>query len=251
MLLISLIVLIILLIVGDRVAVAVAKDVMAKEIKASVEASLDPSDTPPVVREVSIGGFPFLTQVLFGNFKDIRVVIEGIPTPGPRIQQVDARLKGVHVPFGDAISDNVGKVPVDDIKATVLLTYDDLNAYLATQQGNVQVNPVDDGRRVEIVATVPGLPGLGDQQIGGVTTFEVQNNMLTLVPSEITLRGGINFNIPIPENLVRSFLAQIPIPIAGLPFDLNIESARTTATGLALSATAKDVVLPEAPKDAS
>lgn len=240
------VVLLALFVVGDRVAVAIAKDQMVKQIEVSVAESLEPGATPPTVKNVTIGGFPFLTQVLFGKFKDIGVTIEGIPTPGPRISQVHANLKGLHVPLGDALSDNVGEVPVDDVRATVRISYDDLNTYLAKQDPPVQVNPVDGGDRVEISSRID-TGFLGSQEIGGVTTFEVQDNALTLVPSELSLKGTINANIPLPAGLR---LDSIPIPIAGLPFDLNIVAASTDASGLSLTATAKDVILPAAPQPA-
>ncbi|OAA26057.1 Protein of unknown function (DUF2993) [Frankia sp. EI5c] len=237
----AVVLLLVLFVVGDRVAVAIAKDQMEKQIAVSVAESLEPGATPPTVKSVSIGGFPFLTQVLFGKFKDIGVVIEGIPTPGPRISSVDANLKGVHVPLGDALSDNIGEVPVDRVRATVRITYDDLNSYLADQDPAVQVTPVDGGERVEISSSFAG------QEIGGVTTFEVEDNKLTLVPSEIQLRGGITASIPLPSGIR---LQSIPIPIGGLPFDLNIVQASTDASGLSLTATAKDVILPAAPEPA-
>ncbi|MBE3202598.1 MULTISPECIES: LmeA family phospholipid-binding protein [Parafrankia] len=230
------VVLLVLFVVADRVAVAIAKDQMEKQIAESVAASLEPGDTQPTVRKVSIGGFPFLTQVLFGKFTNIGVTIDGIPTPGPRISSVNANLKGLHVPFKDAISDNIGEVPVDDVRATVRISYDDLNTYLAKQDPPTKVTPVDGGKKVEISASVAG------QQVGGVTTFQVDENKLTLIPSEIKVLG---FEIPLPGGVS---IDSIPIPIAGLPFDLNIVQASTGADGLSLTATAKDVTLPAAPE---
>ncbi|EFC84259.1 DUF2993 domain-containing protein [Parafrankia sp. EUN1f] len=231
------VVLLALFVVADRVAVAIAKDQMEKQIAESVAESLEPGATQPTVRKVSIGGFPFLTQVLFGKFTNIGVTIDGIPTPGPRISSVDANLKGLHVPFKDAISDNIGEVPVDDVRATVRISYDDLNVYLAKQDPPTKVTPVDGGKKVEISATVLG------QSVGGVTTFQVNDNKLTLVPSEIKVLG---IEIPLPGG--GPSIDSIPIPIAGLPFDLNIVKASTDAEGLSLTATAKDVVLPAAPE---
>jgi hypothetical protein len=234
------IVLLVLAVVGDRAGVAVAKSQMRKQIDISVAQNLKPGQQPPTVRDVSIGGFPFLTQVLFGKFKDIGVAIDGIETPGPKISTVSAHLKGVHVPLGDALTDSVGQVPVDDVSATVGLSYADLNAYLATQDGKVQVTPADGGRSVRVVGTID-IPLVGAQQVGGTTTFKVENNQLTLVPSSIELEGSVNFGFALPSGLS---LPSVPIPLSGLPFDLRIVSAGTTATGLVLTATAKDVVLP-------
>ncbi|WP_018501394.1 LmeA family phospholipid-binding protein [Parafrankia discariae] len=232
----------VLLVVGDRAAVSVAEGQMAKQIEVSVAESLDCGSPVPTVRDVHIGGFPFLTQILLGKFKEIGVTIEGIPTPGPRISAVQARLSGIHVPLGDMISGSVGAVPVDDIRATVRLDYADLNTYLAGLPGGLQVNPVDGGRRVEISGRTD-LWLFGSQEIGGVTTFEVRDNVLTLVPSEVTLRGAINATIPVP---VGGLLPPIRIPVGQLPLDLDIVEASTGRAGLSLTATAHDVVLPAA-----
>ncbi|MCM3924154.1 LmeA family phospholipid-binding protein [Frankia sp. AiPs1] len=235
---IVLVVLVVLFVVGDRVSVVIAKGQMRKQVKASVAESLKPGDPVPKVTSVSIGGFPFLTQVLFGKFTDIGVGIDGIPTPGPKISSVKAHLKGVHVPLGDALTDNVGQVPVDSVRATVGISYADLNAFLAKQAVKFQVKPVDGGNKVELSGTTDGLFGLGSTQIGGITTFEVNDNQLTLVPSGLSIQGGLNFSIPF------QFKVPIPIPVSGLPFHLQIVKASTNATGLSLTATAKDLVLP-------
>lgn len=235
---IVLVVLVVLLVVGDRVGVVVAKGQMRKQVEASVAENIKPGDPVPKVTDVSIGGFPFLTQVLFGKFTDIGVGIDGIPTPGPKISSVKAHLKGLHVPLGDALTDNVGQVPVDDVRATVGITYADLNAFLAKQAVKVQVAPVDGGKKVELSGTVDGPFGLGSTKVSGITTFEVTNNELTLVPSALSVVGGLNFTIPV------SFQIPVPIPVSGLPFHLRIVKASTNATGLSLTATAKDVVLP-------
>ncbi|MCL9796802.1 DUF2993 domain-containing protein, partial [Frankia sp. AgKG'84/4] len=233
------VVLVVLFVVGDRVGVVIAKGQMRKQVEASVAENLKPGDPVPTVTDVSIGGFPFLTQVLFGKFTDIGVGIDGIPTPGPKISSVKAHLRGVHVPLGDALTDNVGQVPVDEVRATVFITYADLNAYLAKQAGAVQVNPVDGGKQVEVLGTVD-VPGFRSQQVGGVTTFGVTDNSLTLAPSGLKVVGGLNFSIPLPTGVFPA----IPIPVSGLPFHLKLVKASTNATGLSLTATAKDLVLP-------
>jgi hypothetical protein len=151
---------------------------------------MKPGQQPPIVRKVSLGGFPFLTQVLFGKFKDIGVSLENIPTTadGPKISGVDAHLKGAHVPLGDAISNNVGKVPVDDVEATVRIDYDEINAFLKDKQFGWQLAPVDGGKKVQITgSTEQSLPGVGkvDVTLTGVGSFTVENNQLKITPSDV------------------------------------------------------------------
>ncbi|WP_052914900.1 DUF2993 domain-containing protein [Protofrankia sp. BMG5.30] len=235
---VTLVVLIILLVVADRAAVPIAESQMKAKAEASVaQSSTDPGVRPARVTDVSIGGFPFLTQVLFGKYDDLRATVTDIPTPGPRITEVKARLQGVHVPFWDAIRDQVKDVPVDKVTADVQITYDDLNAYLATQ--NVKITPVDDGREVRISGEIDtGL--LGTQELSGTTRFGVQDNTLTLIPTEI-----LGFRLP------GVALPGIPLPISNLPFNLQIEKAATGKNGISVTATATNVVLPAEPTSAS
>ncbi len=234
---ITLLVLLVLLVVADRAAVPIAEGQMKTKAEASIAAtSKDPTVAPPKITNVSIGGIPFLTQVLFGKYDDLRVTVTGISTPGPRISEVKARLQGVHVPFGDAIRDKVGQVPVDKATANIQITYADLNAYLGGLNlpiGKVQVAPAGDGKvkvtlnNVALFNNVPLLNSIiGPKSFEFETGFAVTDNNLSLV-----LPGGLA-------------LPAIPLPIAGLPFNLRIERATAGANGIAVTASATDVVLP-------
>jgi LmeA-like phospholipid-binding len=270
-LLIGLVSLIVLLLIADRVGAVEAKSAMRKKIVASVAQSAGPGTKPPIVENVQVRGFPFLTQVLFGKYKDIRLTLDQIPTPGPEIERVSARLQGLHVPFSAAIRNKVGKVPVDKVSGTVAITYAELNKYLATAAPSgltVTLAPADGGKQVESTATVtkeflarqgvtiPDVGGLnlpgglgnslglgslgldGPFKLGGTSTFQVTDNKLTLKLSSLKIVG-----VTIPG---VSAIPDIPLslPISGLPFHLQIVDAHSTSSGLEVSATATDVVLP-------
>jgi hypothetical protein len=242
---IGLIVLLLLLVVGDRVGVRIATNEMKKRIELAVAENSEPTAPKPTVSDVSLSGFPFLTQVLLGNYKDIRFTIQGITTPGPRIQQIKARLKGVHVPLGDAIRDDVGQVPVDEIQGTVAVTYEDLNVFLAKETAddtfrNVMVTPVGNGERVEATAQVD-VPVLGAQTVKGVAAFKVVNGALSLAVEQIGIQGTFNISVPLP-----AFNALSLFDAPKLPFNLQLVDARTDANGLSVTAKATDVTLPAA-----
>ncbi|MDT3438766.1 MULTISPECIES: DUF2993 domain-containing protein [unclassified Pseudofrankia] len=251
--LIALIVVVLLLILAiplDRVVAHIAVGQMRKQVEVAVAQNMKEGQQPPIVRKVSLGGFPFLTQILFGKFKDIGVTLENIPTTadGPKIAGVDAHLKGAHVPLGDAISNNVGKVPVDNVEATVRINYDEINAFLKDKPFHWQLAPADGGKKVQITGqdqtTIPVVGTKVDVTLTGVGSFTVANNQLKITPSEVS--GSVNgLSTPDLGDLVSNASIPVPLPLPdNLPFDLTIVSAGTTATGLSVSATAKDVVLP-------
>lgn len=228
-------------VVVDRVSVQLAEHEMARQIRSGVVAGMACGTTPPTVRDVSIGGFPFLTQVLTGTFSDLGMTLTDLPTPGPRIEAISARLQGVHVPILKLATGGDGKITVDRMRAAVRVTYADLNTYLANQTGKIHITPVDGGRRLELSAMV-NIPLLGAQQVAGIVTFAVHNNQLTLVPSEISLSGLVNLTIPL--GFLSSALTALPIPLGDLPFNLVVTTAETDATGLSVAARASDVTLP-------
>ncbi|MCK9898332.1 DUF2993 domain-containing protein [Frankia sp. AgB32] len=225
-------------VVADRVAVALAERAMASQIRSGALADLPCDTTPPTVSDVSIGGFPFLTQVLTGSFSDVGLTMTGLPTTGPRIERISAHAHGIHVPIYKLATGGDGTIRIDDLRATVRMTYADLNAYLATQPGRVHITPVNGGSSLAITATL-NIPLFGDQQVGGVTTFAVHNNKVTLVPSQIMLNGL--FNLSIPLGTLGQYFPQVAIPVGDLPFDLTVTDASTDATGLNLAATAAHI----------
>jgi hypothetical protein len=190
------VVLLVLLVVADRVvATVVAPNALKKEIAASLaETNKDPTVPPAQVGDVSIGGIPFLTQVFFGVYKDIRLTVTDIPAGDIRIQEVRARLQGLHVPFGDAVRDQVGEVPVDEVQASVAVTYADLEAFLkpkvqenlrgvndslGTSFRDFRLLPAEGGSKVEFRLTTD-VPGLGERQLSGIGSFVVNNGLLSI-----------------------------------------------------------------------
>ena len=117
------------LVVVDRVSAALASTAAVSQV---VQQSQGLGDKPTV----SFGGFPFLTQVAFGKYRDIAVGINDITPPGgPRIKHLSAHLDGAHIPLSKAIHDNVAKIPVDHVAATVTIGFADLNGFLKNQPG--------------------------------------------------------------------------------------------------------------------
>lgn len=239
-LVVALVLLLVLFPVGDRILVAVAESQMKKQLVTAVEETIACGAVPPVVRDINIGGFPFITQILTGDLENLSLTVEGIPSPGPRISLVQISLQGIRVPFLKMITGGKGELSIDQVRATVRMGYDDLNVYLAKKPGHLHVTPRDGGRQVEISGSAD-LPVVGTQEVAGVTTFEVKDNKIDLVPSEVRLNQDVTFDIPFG---LGKLLPSIPIPVDGLPLEVNLVRATTNASDVLLIATAENVVPP-------
>ncbi|GAB3365505.1 LmeA family phospholipid-binding protein [Modestobacter lapidis] len=102
---------------------------------------------------VQVHGTVFLTQVVRGRYDDVEVIIRGVSSGPLRIEEVHARLSGVHVPFRDVLVQDPGPVLVERSSAEAVLTYADLDRYLLVTGRPLTLDAAPDGE-VLITGTV-------------------------------------------------------------------------------------------------
>lgn len=223
-LIIGVVALLVVLAIGDRVAARVAASQIVKQIQTSQQLPTKPKAT--------VGGIPFLTQVLFGKYDDLGITIKRISTPGPCVNQINAHLKGVHVPLSKGISGKISKVPIDHISGTAQITYTDLNKYLAGQPGGIQFAPSSKGSaNVTAAVNTP----IGSQRGGATVKLGVSDQKLNITIVSVSALG---INLPLP-----SITVPVPVPLSGLPFNLRLTKADTGATGVDLGVAADHVTI--------
>jgi DUF2993 family protein len=102
------VVLVVLAVIIDRVAVKLAENEVASQIK---------SAGFPVKPSVSIAGFPFLTQVVEKNFHQINISASNVPEGALELASVKATMHGVHV------NSSFSGATVDQTNGTALVTF--------------------------------------------------------------------------------------------------------------------------------
>ncbi|WP_338083954.1 DUF2993 domain-containing protein [Candidatus Frankia nodulisporulans] len=183
--------------------------------------------------DVSLGGFPFLTQVLHGDYRDVRVDVRGQVEQGLRVDQLHAELVGVRVPLADVLHGDVQRIPVDRLTARVELTYTDLNAYLRSQGSAVTVGPA--GTAIQVSGSLPILGTTVDAV--GTADIGVAPAEITFSPRELTAPVGTALSPAI------SRLLTVRVPVAGLPFNLQLTSATVRSDRILFDAAGQNVVL--------
>lgn len=194
-LLILLVVVVALLAVADRVALSAAQHDVAKRLQADSHLQTTP--------KVEIHGFPFLTQLIGGDYHSVDVVMNGLDSDGLRVDRLSVHVQGAHVSISDVISQSRSHIRIDKATATVHLTYADIVAFLTKQAGT-------------------RLPGH------------------TINHSTITgagVRGGDTVV------LQTSFGVPVPLTLGGLPFGIRLTSAKATQSGVDVTGVANGLVL--------
>jgi hypothetical protein len=221
----ALVVIVVLLVVADRVGAIVAAHVIADRIQTDEHLSSRPA--------VSVGGFPFLTQAVRGDYSDVTVTLHDFATKsGLTMDTVKVHLHGVHLPLSRAVkSSGVRSIPVDRVDGTALLTYPQLNAYLRPK--HLTVGPGAGGTvRVTTQTTVAG----ARLAVFGTGRAQVSHGVLTVTTSSVGAAAGSHAG-SLPAHLSVSF------PLAGLPFRLALGRVSATTGGVQATGTATGVVL--------
>lgn len=198
-----------LVVVADRLARAAADRAVATRIEHDQNLSQRP--------DVSIDGFPFLTQALSGRYDHVTLTMHGLHDGPVPVQTLRVVLRGVHVPLSAVFSQKVSRVPVDRATAVVLVRYADLGA---TVGGNrLTVTQGTDGD-VKVTGTVTALGH--SVTASGEGRLDVRGDEVV-----VTVGHGLDFTVP----------------LRGLPFRIALVSAKATKAGIEVAATASGLVL--------
>ena len=206
----SLLVLLLLLVVVDRAAVAYADNQAAQQMK---------SQGFPTEPNVTIEGFPFLTQVISRNLHDVHVTAN-------RIQEGPVTLSLVADATGVMLDPGYQSGTISHITGTGLIGFSNLAS----------------------VAGVAGAPGLSFKA-DGPDKVKITVNLQIITASaiaEIKQTGPDTFKVHItstdgiPAQLLGS-LKDFTVHIPTLPMGLSIQNVDVTSQGVLIHATGTNV----------
>jgi hypothetical protein len=210
--------------VTDRIAVGVAEDRVAEAIEQRGELAGTP--------DVSIDGWPFLTQVVAGDYEDVRIRLSAADLGEPEGTTADVRLTGLHVPLSDLVGGSVAEIPVDRIDGTVTLSYELLSRELGTDTTLV---PEGDGLRLTKTVRVLGQ----DVPLTAVGTVTLEGQDLVIAVDGAEVAG-----VDLPGRVVRAASDALDLRYAlELPFGLELSAVSPGEDGVLVTGGAVDTVL--------
>jgi hypothetical protein len=205
--------------IADRVLLRIVEDRVAGKLQEAVGFRHKP--------DVSIKGFPFLTQAVSKHFSEVHVVGRGLARGALPVSRLGMILYGVRPQGG-------GRVHVDGLGGTALIAFADL----ARLSGRRLVTLAAGDDQVEITATTSGT-------LGPTSPLEIR------ATSRIALTDGNRLQVKVvkvdrlPPGLNRTVaeLLDFTVPVIGLPLGLTLVGARVVSEGVELKLSGRKTVL--------
>ena len=185
---------------------------------------------------VSIDGALFLPQVLRGRYDKVHIDLHGLSSGPMRIESVRADLTGVHLPFHDVLVRKVSAIRIDAARERVVLTYDDLNHYLAMTGRKVTLKPTPDNQ-IELTGSVLVL----GRTISASTDVNLTARDGNLAFNPTQLHTNTVLDGPSKALLGQRFT--VLIPLDQLPFGQQVTDIEVTQTGLLVTVRGDNVVV--------
>lgn len=233
-----LVVLLIALVAGDRLAAKIATD----QVRSQLVAELIDNGVTAESTDVIVGGFPFLTQVARGRYDLITIDMTGVRLAETTLPSLVVEATGVQADAGDLLAGDA-RVVADRLLGEALLPWSTLATlvdYARAGLTDVTFSAVDDGLlRVHGTAELVGgfeVPVSATARlVASRTAVRIQIQSVEVaedVPA--LLRGAI-------DRLVRQLSVDVDLP--ALPFGLALEEVEPRQAGVRLVATAVNVPL--------
>ncbi|MFE0377644.1 DUF2993 domain-containing protein [Streptomyces inhibens] len=216
-----------LFVAADRVAVNLVEDKAADKIRASQGLDRTPN--------VSIKGFPFLTQVAGRNLQEVDADLGGIEAKADgrtlRVDQLSAQFHDVAL-----TSDYMSIESAASATGTARISYADLTKAAG---GDVKITYGGEKNGRSQVKISPNLPVLSSLDVTGSLTI-VGGNTVRLRADGLPAMCRA---LPGCETKVRA-QTDHDWKLDQLPGNLKLEKVVTKADGISISASGKDVKLP-------
>lgn len=208
------------LFIGDRIARSQAQ----QKVAASLQQTFGTAQPP----QVTMGGVPFLTQLMSNRYQSIELVAEGVTTTEVPIQRIVAKLGDV------TASKDLSSVVAKEASGTATVAW----AEVSKKANNLPITFVEPDRvKVEYTADV-----LGVKVAASVTakpTVDAAQSAVILSEPQMNI-ASVNIPADMTKDLMKNLVKPLPIP---LPGSLKATGGRATAEGMMIDFAGSDVDL--------
>jgi hypothetical protein len=227
----------VILAVADRLGASYAERVIGDRVAQQLTEQKATAEQP----DVTIEGVPFLTQVLDGNYQEIKILLNDFSGPAGdgktlKMDRLDIRAKDVKAPL-DTVRTGNGDIVAGTVTGVGTLSYADLAA-LVPQEG-LKLSERDG----KLIGAAP-LQALGQTfNASGTANLAVKDGVVSVTFADVTAEGLPN--IPLVRTLVDNYVKQLAfnLDVPALPLGLKVQKVEPRPDGLYVTTGATNVSL--------
>ncbi|GAA0709780.1 DUF2993 domain-containing protein [Dactylosporangium roseum] len=230
------------LVVVDRVAASVAEDRITEETRNQLAANSVKYEGDP---RVDVTGFPFLTQVVAGEYKKITISLTRPQIDTVKLDDLTVEARSVQADARDLMN-GTGDVVAGVVAGTATMSWENVRPLLELAGLPSQIDPSQVDLKVvnnRIEMRIPlSYQGISVTLVAR-GSMVVETGKVRLKLEEVTSEQG---NLP---KYVNDFIRanqsrlQVSVRLPGLPYNLVVNNVQTTDTGLLINASAENVKL--------
>jgi hypothetical protein len=236
--LLTVVIVLVLLLLGgalvlDRVGKSYAERELGNRIQQEISSQNSTSGTP----DVTIEGFPFLTQVASGDYQEVKIAVPDFAAPNGaggtvKMSSLDISAQDVRAPL-DTLR-NGGEVIAGSVTGAGTIGYAEITT-LVNQDG-LRLSERDGKLAASVQLEIPGQPSI---EVSGITNLTVENGSLRVRFSEVTSKDLPA--LPFLQTMIDALAYDLKIP--ELPLNLVVRDVQVLPAGLRVTADANDVNL--------
>ncbi|WP_162453737.1 LmeA family phospholipid-binding protein [Phytoactinopolyspora mesophila] len=229
-----LVVLGLLFVAVDRISAWIAGRVLADQVARELT-NYEVNGGQP---DVSVGGFPFLTQVVSGEYAEVTLHLRDVGADAVQLSDVEIVASDVTAPMSTLI-ERSGPIHAGRVDGTAIVGYDSVAAF--TGLDGLELSAA--GR--ETVAVRMPVDVLGTSvALAGSASVGINGNTLHMRVTELAADNSVDLPAEAQAQVDQlASAASVDVPLPALPYDLSVDSARAESTGLAVDLSANDVPL--------
>jgi hypothetical protein len=238
-----LLVLAVLLVVADRAAEAEA----SSQMRSRVGAQLAKRGVSYASLDVTVGGTPFLTQVVQRRFTSLTIDMTQVQISSDGKQatlpSLHAVASGVHFDPVAVLRGDPATVTTEAVSGNAIVTYATLSSLLDVSQYHLTGLQFEDRDG--------GLSASGNVSVGGVTVPMQATADVSVTAGRIELRlrdaGAVGVTLPgVAVSALDALVHAVLNPdLPPLPFGITLQSLQVTPDGLAVAIAGHDLTLAE------
>lgn len=225
-----------LLVIADRVAASAAERLVADQVNQELAKRKVTAGEP----QVTVGGFPFLTQVLDEKFKKITIDLADVSGEGVKLPKLRVIANNV-VATRQTLMNGSGRITAQSVTGTATIDYASVTELIKQRVNlpDLKLSEKDGKLQAVLPTQILNQP----VTLNGTADLTVKGNVVQVKFRKLTAEGLSQ--VPLVQDALTRYAQQISIPVQvpALPFGLKITEVKPQADGLAVTGGADNVPL--------